>query len=107
MRSAIPSGSQLQKLDTRQKQIVEVNGFPRHLKRRPQYTQPLWFILDVETEMSKTDTCHENAENHEDQSKDVSESNEENIEAEKRPQEIDVSLRHSTRGGHMPLSYLY
>ena len=84
-----------------------MNGILRHVKHiRPRNnTQPLCHIPDVEIEMN-TDPCHEKAEKHEKQSKDVSETNEENIQAENRLQETDESLRRSALKRRMPLKYL-
>ncbi|XP_065654796.1 uncharacterized protein LOC136081411 [Hydra vulgaris] len=85
------------------KQIVEVNGIPRHVKHvRPRNDTQSCIIPDVEIEMN-TETGLENAKNQGEQVKD--ETNEENVEAEDRPQEIDMLLRRSGRERRMPSKY--
>ena len=61
-------------------------------------------IPDVEIEMN-TETGQENAKNQGDQIKNVLETNEENVEAEDRPQEIDMLLRRCGRERRMPSKY--
>ena len=85
------------------KQIVEVNGIPRHVKHiRPRNDTKSCIIPDVEIEMN---TVQENAKNQGEQIKDVLETNEENVKAEDRPQEIDMLLRRSGRERRMPSKY--
>ncbi|XP_065668032.1 uncharacterized protein LOC136088275 [Hydra vulgaris] len=87
------------------KQIVEVNCIPRHVKHvRPRNDTQSCIIPDVEIEMN-TETGLENAKNQGEQVKDVLETNEENVEAEDRPQEIDMLLRRSGRERRMPSKY--
>ncbi|XP_065668044.1 uncharacterized protein LOC136088283 [Hydra vulgaris] len=87
------------------KQIVEVNGIPRHVKHvRPRNDTQSCIIPDVEIEMN-TETGLENAKNQGEQVKDVLETNEENVEAEDRPLEIDMLLRRSGRERRMPSKY--
>ena len=87
------------------KQIVELNGIPRHVKHiRPRNDTQSCIIPDVEIEM-KTETGQENAKNQGEQVKDVLETNEENVEAEDRPQEIDMLLRRSGRERCMHSKY--
>ena len=87
------------------KQIVEVNGIPRHVKHiRPRNdTQPC-ITHDVEIEMN-TETGQENAKNLGEQIKAVLETNEKNVEADDRPREIDMLLRRSGRERRMPSKY--
>ena len=87
------------------KQIVEVNGIPRHVKHiRPRNDTQSCIIPDVEIEMN-TETGQEKAKNQGEQIKDVLETNEENVKAEDRPQEIDMLLRRSGWEWRMPSKY--
>ena len=85
------------------KQIVEVNGIPHHVKHiRPRNDTQSSIIPDVEM---NTETGQENAKNQGEQIKDVLETNEENVEAEDRPQEIGMLLQRSGRERRMPSKY--
>ena len=53
----------------------------------------------------KTETGQETAKNQGEQIKDVLVTNEENVEAEDRPQEINMLLRRSGRERRMPSKY--
>ncbi|XP_065657970.1 uncharacterized protein LOC136082493 [Hydra vulgaris] len=72
--------------------------------KRPRNDTQSCIIPDVEIEMN-TETGLENAKNQGEQVKDVLETNEENVEAEDRPQEIDMLLRRSGRERRMPSKY--
>ena len=69
-------------------QTEEVNGVPRHVKHiRPQNDNRS-LCIDVEIEVG-TDTCHGNADNHEEQTEDVLERQEKDVKAESGTQEVD------------------
>ena len=87
--------------------VSNVNGILCHVKHiRPRNdTRLLCIVPDIEIEVG-TDTCHGNAENHEEQIEDVLERQEEDVKAESGTQEVDVPLQRSARERRMPSKYL-
>ena len=88
-------------------QTAEVIGIPRHVKHiRPQNdTRSLYILPDIVIEVG-TDTCHGNAENHEEQIEDVLERQEEDVEAESGTQEVNAPSQRSAWKRRMPSKYL-